>query len=276
MRIDAHQHFWRPDRADYGWLTSDLQPLYRDFLPADLKPLLEANGITQTLLVQAAPTLAETDFLLGLAQEHDFIAGVVGWVPLDHEDAPAMLERVAARPLLVGIRAMLQDLADDRWIAGSELAAPLARCAELGLAFDALVRPRHLAGLADMASAHGSLRIVVDHAGKPDIGGDLAAWRSNMAELARLPNVWCKLSGLVTEARSPVSLDLLRPAVDTLLDLFGPGRLIWGSDWPVATLAVPYEQWLEWTEALLAPLSADERAAIMGGNARTFYRLGDR
>ena len=275
MLIDAHQHFWRPDRADYRWLTPAIANLHRDFLPADLEPLLAAHGIARTILVQAAPTVAETYFLLGLARASGFVAGVVGWIPLGDPRAATMLTEMARDPLLVGIRPMLQDVADDQWIAHPGNAAALARCADLGLAFDALVRPAQLPALAAMARAQPTLSIVVNHAGKPSIGHDLAAWRGHMAALAALPNIWCKLSGLATEIEGPISLDSVRPVVDSLLDLFGPDRLIWGSDWPFATLAISYHDWREWTDRLLAPLSARERAAILGGNARIFYRMGD-
>lgn len=273
MRIDAHLHLWRRARGDYGWLTPALGALWRDVEPDEAAATLAAHGVDRAVLVQAAPTEAETAFLLDIADAHYFVAGVVGWIDFEGPAPEAALERFAARPRLIGVRPMLQDLPDSDWIADPRRAPVLERCAALGLAFDGLVRPLQLPALERMARAHPDLRIVVDHGGKPDLSADLTEWRSAMARLAALPNLWCKLSGLVTEAGGRPTPERIAPAAATLLDLFGPYRLIWGSDWPVCTLAATYSEWDATTGRLLAGLTPDERAAVLGGTARRFYRL---
>lgn len=272
MRIDAHQHFWRTARADYGWLTPASGPLWRDFMPEDLAPLLARHGIDRTILVQAAPTEAETLFLLEVAARSDLVAGVVGWTDLRAADAEARIGQLAGLPKLRGLRPMVQDIADDGWIARPDLAPALAAMARHGLVFDALVLPRHLAPLLAMVERHPELTVVIDHGAKPAIAaGALGPWRAEMALLAARPNTTCKLSGLVTEAGPGWSIADLRPVVDHLLSTFGPARLIWGSDWPVVTLAASYDRWHETARELCAPLSASERDAIFGGNAARIY-----
>jgi L-fuconolactonase len=272
MRIDAHQHFWRPARGDYEWLTPNLERLWDDFLPADLAPVIARNDIGRTILVQAAPTEAETRFLLGLAGETPFVAGVVGWSDFEAPEARVNISRLAADPLLVGLRPMVQDLPDDGWLAGEDLDDAFAALAEHGLVFDALLKPRHIpAMLARLARSPG-IPVVIDHAAKPDIaGGDLAEWRAGIVLLSQHENVVCKLSGLVTEAGQDWSVETLRPVVDDLLAAFGPERLLWGSDWPVLRLTANYDRWVAATDALLAGLSAPERDAILGGNAERIY-----
>jgi L-fuconolactonase len=273
-RIDAHQHFWRPARGDYGWLTPDLAPLYRDFLPGDLAPLLERAGISGTVLVQAAPTEAETIFMLSLAEEHAFIEGVVGWTDFEAPDAPTRITALAAHPKLVGLRPMIQDLPDDAWMLRTELAPAYEALVAHDLVFDALVFPRHLANLATLLARHPNLRTVVDHGAKPAIAsGAFDDWAAGMTTIARDTSASCKLSGLVTEAGSGWNVDRLRPYVDHMLAEFGPSRLIWGSDWPVCTLAARYEDWLDATARLLKSCTAAERDAILGGNAVHIYRL---
>lgn len=272
MKIDAHQHFWQTARADYGWLTPDSGPLWRDFLPGDLAPLLSRHGIDRTILVQAAPTEAETLFLTGIAARTNFVAGVVGWTDLLAPDAAARISQLAGLPKLRGLRPMVQDIADDDWIARPALAPALGAMAAHGLVFDALVLPRHLAPLLTMVGRHPELQVVIDHGAKPGItAGALDPWRAGMARLAARPNLACKLSGLVTEAGPEWAVADLRPVFDHLLESFGPARLIWGSDWPVVTLAASYDRWHETAQELCAPLSAPERAAIFGGNAARIY-----
>jgi L-fuconolactonase len=272
--IDAHQHFWSIARTDYGWLTPELPALYRDFQPADLQPMRSAHHVTATVLVQAAPTVEETRYMLGLASSHSFIQGVVGWVDLSAGDAPAVIDELAQHPAFKGVRPMLQDLADDAWIAQAPIAAAVQHLVRRGLSFDALVKPRHLPHLLSFAQAHGELPIVIDHAAKPDIAAaDFVAWRRDLASLAALPQVHIKLSGLVTEAGPGWSVEALRPVVDTVLALFGPQRVMWGSDWPVLNLAADYAQWVGATGRLLAGLGPQDLHAVMGGNAQRFYRL---
>jgi len=272
MRIDAHHHFWTLARGDYGWLTSALAPIYRDFGPPDLAPHLSAAGIEGTILVQAAPTEAETMFLLDIADNTELVCGVVGWTDFDAADALARIEALAARKLLVGLRPMVQDIADDDWLLGPALTPLLAAMARYGLVFDALVLPRHLPRLLRVVDRHPGLTFVLDHCGKPRLAiGEIAIWQRDVALLAERPNIVCKLSGLVTEAAPDWQVVDLRRAVDHVVKCFSPQRLLWGSDWPVVNLAGGYEKWFAATETLLADLSPDDKAAIFGGNAARIY-----
>lgn len=272
IRIDAHQHFWRLSRGDYGWLTPAQTAIYRDHLPGDLVPHLRAAGIDRTILVQAAPTAAETDFLLELAAETPFVAGVVGWIDLEAADATQAVAAFAARPGALGLRPMLQDLPDDEWLLRPELSPAFAAMADAGLTFDALVKPRHLPALRRFLDRHPDLPVVIDHAAKPDIaGGAHGAWAQAIGALGRETHALCKVSGLVTEAGPDWIVGDLRPYADTLFEAFGAARLMWGSDWPVVNLAADYGRWAEAAEDLLSGLSAPERAAVRGGTAQAFY-----
>lgn len=274
MKIDAHQHFWALARGDYGWLTPDLTPIYRDFLPADLAPLLDDAGIEGTVIVQAAPTEAETRFMLELAEANDFVKGVVGWIDFEAADAPQRIAEMAKSPLLVGLRPMIQDIADPGWMLGERLAPAFEALIASDLRFDALTKPQHLKALLVLLRRYPEMKTVVDHGSKPDIaGGTSAEWAADMAAIAKKTNAFCKLSGLVTEAAPRWSVDDLRPYVTHLLKIFGPERLIWGSDWPVCTLAATYAEWTATTAELLAGPAQTEIDAIMGGNAMRFYGL---
>ncbi len=272
MQIDSHQHFWQVNRGDYGWLTPDLESLYRDYGPDDLAPLLTRYGIDRTILVQAAPTLAETEFMLGIARDAPFVAGIVGWADFTDPDAPGTIAALASNPLLVGLRPMVQDIADDDWLTRSDLAAAFHALAELNLVFDALVLPRHLSRLLVVADRYPDLSIVIDHGAKPAIReGRLEPWRADMAALAARSNTVCKISGLVTEAGADWTAEALRPYLDHLLSSFGPERLLWGSDWPVVNLAGGYERWRDATLNFLASLTDAQRSAVLGGNAERIY-----
>ena len=276
-RIDAHQHFWRLARGDYGWLAPQLRPLYRDFEPADLAPLLARAGIARSIAVQAAPSAAETDHLLTLAQRNPSIAGVVGWIDFEAADALAQLERRRANKRFVGLRPMIQDLEDERWMLRPALRPLFEALEKHGLAFDALVKPQHLEALVELVERHPGLRVVVDHAGKPEIReGSGWAGRARFEDRLRvLAAAGCsvKLSGLLTQARPGAGYDELAPFVELLLAHFGPARVLWGSDWPVVLLAADYERWWELSLQLLRGLSAGEQARVLGGNAQDFYRL---
>lgn len=272
MIIDAHQHFWKPDRADYGWLTPELKTLYRDFLPSDLKPLLDSCGVEKTILVQAAPTEAETHFMLGLAKNNDFIAGVVGWTDFEAETVAEATAALAENKFLVGLRPMVQDIADDKWLAQPSLAPAFEAMIANKLAFDALLLPRHIRHLLPVLDRHPELAVVVDHAAKPTLKTGVSKdWFDDMAAVAKHEHVHCKLSGLATEAREDWTTGDLIPVVDHLLQCFGPDRLIWGSDWPVLTLAGTYERWWKAAQELTSTLTETERAGIFGENAKYFY-----
>ena len=245
MRIDAHHHLWSLARGDYGWLTSELAPIYRDFGLPDLAPHLAAAGIEATILVQAAPTEAETLYLLDIAETTELVRGVVGWTDFDAADGAARIDALAARKLLVGLRPMVQDIHDDDWLLGPTLAPLLTAMARNSLVFDALVLPRHLPRLLRVIDSHPDLEFVLDHCGKPRLAtGEIAIWRRDIALLAEHPNIVCKLSGLVTEAVPDWQLADLRQAVDHVRGCFGPQRMLWGSDWPVVNLAGGYAKWL--------------------------------
>jgi L-fuconolactonase len=276
MQIDAHQHYWDPARGDYGWLTPELADLYRTFGPADLAPLRALAGVQRTVLVQAAPTVEETRYLLELARGEASIAGVVGWVPMLQHDAPALIAELARDAKFKGVRPMLQDLPDDDWIANPALAPAVAALIEHDLAFDALIFTRHVNALETFATRFSDLRIVIDHGAKPPIrdgSAGLQEWADGITRLARLPHVHCKLSGLATEAATGWTELTLRPYVDHLLQSFGPARLMWGSDWPVLNLNGDYLLWHSVANMLLAALSDPEREAVFGANASAFYRL---
>jgi L-fuconolactonase len=269
MRIDSHQHYWRLARGDYGWLTPALSPIYRDFAPADLAPALKRHAIGRTIAVQAAPSVAETQFLLDIAATEMSVAGVVGWADLTHDRD---VDDLARNRLLVGLRPMLHDLPDPAWMLRPDLQPALRAMAAAGLVFDALVRSVHLPYLCRFAAAYPDLSIVIDHGGKPEIAAKrLDPWRADMAALAAFPNVVCKLSGLATEAAKDWTPADLAPYISHLLATFGPQRLMWGSDWPVLDLAGGYDPWF--AAALESTQSAgiDGQAAIFGANAHRIY-----
>ncbi len=286
-RVDAHQHFWRLSRGDYLWLRNDvpaLAPIHRDFEPDELRPLLACHGVVKTVLVQAAGSEAETEHLLSLARDHDVIGGVVGWVDLGRTESITTLQRWATEPCFKGVRPMLQDLPEHDWIATRPQASVVRAMQSLGLRFDALVQPWHLEPLLRFVDAWPELPVMVDHAAKPQLAkgwsGEWAeAWRRGIAELARRPQVMCKVSGLLTEAAGDAraggnaGVTALRPVWDTLLEHFGAQRLVWGSDWPVLNLAADYGRWVELSERLFADLSDSERRAVWHDNAVRFYAL---
>jgi len=272
VRIDSHQHLWRLARGDCGWLTPERGRIFRDYLPSDLAPILARHRIDRTILVQAAPTAAETCFLLQLGNATAFVAGVVGWADFADPDAPRLIAQAAENRLLVGLRPMVQDIPDDDWLVRPELVPAFRALITQDLVFDALVLPRHLSRLLVLADRHPDLTIVIDHGAKPQIGeGLFQPWAADVAALAQRPNVVCKLSGLVTEAGPGWSAAQLEPYFAHLLAAFGPGRLLWGSDWPVLDLAADYDAWIRVSERQLAHLPLPERAAVFGDNAARIY-----
>ena len=273
MIIDSHQHFWRLERGDYGWITQHLAPIFRDFGPGDLRPLLDAHSIDATIAVQAAPTWAETAFLLDLAQQSPWVLGVVGWMDIEAETAAADIERVAEQhPRLLGLRPMIQDISDDAWMLQDRLRPAIEAMEAADLTFDALVLPKHLEPLKTFLSRFSSLRVMVDHGAKPEIRNQgFEPWASDIAAVATHSNAWCKLSGLLTEARTDQDADDLAPYVQHILDVFGPERCLWGSDWPVLTMAAGYGAWFEMLNGLTQSLIEDQRRGLMGENAVAAY-----
>jgi len=278
MRIDSHQHFWRLSRGDYGWLNAASFPkITRDFLPDDLALSLKRAAIDKTILVQAAPSEAETAFLLELAHATPFIAGVVGWIDFDEQDVADRIASLAANSALFGLRPMIQDIADTEWMLRPELAPALEAMQRHDLRFDALVKPPHLAALAEFLHRYPDLAVVIDHGAKPDIAGlELEHWAMLMRHIAKNSSAKCKLSGLAFEAGPGWNAQGLKLYVDVLLECFGASRLMWGSDWPVLNEVGDYESWLTACETLTEHLTAGEREEIFGGTAATFYGIGRR
>jgi L-fuconolactonase len=274
MIIDAHHHFWQIDRGDYGWMSPDLAPLLRDFGPEDLAPLNASAGVTRTVLVQAAETEAETEFLLRIAACTDFVAGVVGWLDMTAPDFVARLEHYAAEPGWLGLRPMLQDH-EPALIESSAFRSALAEIAVRDVAFDILTLPRHLPAFLAALEAVPGLRGIVDHLSKPDMTRpESGPWAQDMARLARHPRIMCKVSGLVTEAGADWSAARIRPFVRHAADIFGPDRLVFGTDWPVCTLAASHGEVVELARTLLGEIyGADDLQKIFGTNAARFYEI---
>jgi L-fuconolactonase len=273
MIVDAHQHFWDPARGDYGWLKPE-NPIHRVFGTNELRPLLVQTGVDATILVQAAPTPAETDYMLGIARKTPWVLGVVGWIDLEAGGAGDEVRRRASDPLFLGVRPMLQDLADPDWILQPGLAPALNAIAAEGLVFDALILAHQLPAIIALAARHPQLAIVLDHAAKPRLGDAdaMAAWARGIEALAALPNVTCKLSGLLSELQPGGSTDDVARAIGTLFDCFGALRLIWGSDWPVLTLTGQYQDWFDLAREAVAAKDSSAVRGVMGGNAVRIYR----
>ena len=279
--IDAHQHFWQIGKHDCTWPTRDLTAIYRDFGLEDLLPLTKFAGVTGSVVVQSQESDADTDYLLALAEQSDFIKAVVGWVDLAAPAAPARIARLAAQPNLRGLRPMLQGLPDDGWILRPELEPAIAAMKEHQLAFDALVYTRHLPYLEQFARRHPDLPIVIDHAAKPAvIASDRPAedWCNAISSIAELANVHCKISGLPTEAGRDQGLAELLPYIQHLLGVFGAERLMWGSDWPVIGLAPnkqlsTYKNWLDLVCHALAGCKMSEIESVFIGTSLRFYRI---
>jgi len=273
MRVDAHQHFWAPSRGDYGWMQASaaLAPLRRDVLPEHLAPHLAMHGIDRTVLVQAAPSVFETEYLLGLADATPWIAKVVGWVDFEQPSDLAHLERFARHAKFAGVRPMIQDIADPAWMHRPDVRWAFDALVDLDLSFDALGLPLHLDHFRVLFDRHPQLRSVVDHAMKPAIrDGAFDDWAAGLERIARETPAFCKLSGLLTEAGADRSDAALRPYVDHILSVFGAERVLWGSDWPVLELAGTYDGWFAMAQRLV-PASA--AAAVFGRTAQRFYRI---
>ena len=277
--IDAHHHLWKLSRDDYGWIgdgsNAAVAPIERDYLVEDYRALAAANGIAGSIVVQAAQTVAETRWLLDQARASGgLIKGVVGWMDMAAANAPDVLRDLARDPLLRGIRPMLQEIADVEWVLQPKLAPAFQAVVEHDLSFDLLVRPAHLKAVLALLLRHPDLRAVVDHGAKPDIANAMwQPWADDMRRIARETQAYCKLSGLVTEARPAWKpYDLLRYA-EHLFECFGVERIVWGSDWPVMLLNADYAGWLAAAKQLIAPHSAADQMAVMSDNAIRFYRL---
>jgi len=284
--IDAHQHFWQLGQHDCTWPTPDLQVVYRDFGIDDLRPLALQHQVTGSVLVQSQASDKDTDFLLALAEQTDFIKAVVGWVDLAARNAPGRIAELAQHKKLRALRPMLQNLDDDNWILRAEIKPAIAAMQEHNLGLDALVFTRHLSGLYRFALAHPQLPIVIDHAAKPPISSanenEFNQWAKAMAAMAELPQVYCKISGLLTEAAASQGAEDFIPYIDYIYRHFGAQRVMWGSDWPVLMLAPnesfrSYGSWLTLAKSLVARVSNAEVAPveqeIFSAAVARFYRF---
>jgi L-fuconolactonase len=273
MKIDAHQHFWPYTPEAYGWVGPEMAVLKQDFLPPDLAPLLASLDFDGTVAVQARQTLEETRWLLALADQHAFIKGVVGWVDLCSPDLVAQLDRFGAHPKLCGVRHLVQDEPDDRFMLRADFVRGLKLLAGYGLTYDILIHPRHLPVACDLVEMFPEQPFVLDHLAKPLIKeGLLSPWESDLRRLAAFPNVLCKLSGMVTEADWQVWQPAdFQPYLDVMFDAFGPRRLMIGSDWPVCTLAGAYAPVMQLVLDSIKQFSPEEQTGILGENAVQFY-----
>ncbi len=275
MIIDSHQHFWNPARGDYDWMPKGDPILDRVYRPGDLVVTLVRHQIDGTVLVQAAATVAETEYMLGLADASDFIKGVVGWVDFEVASDVKVLARLKGHPKFKGVRPMIQDIADDNWMLRDDVQWGYAALADLDLTFDALGFPRHLANFLTLLKRHPNLRTVIDHCMKPQIRNPerFDLWAEGMARLAGETGAFVKFSALITEAEPDWSVETLRPYVDHILKVFGPDRIMWGSDWPVCRLRAEYDGWLNAAHRLTGHLPLADKKRIYGGTAQTFYGL---
>lgn len=274
IRVDAHQHFWAPARGDYGWMNSSetLAPIRRDFLPADLESFRAKYRIDRTVLVQAAPSIEETEYMLSLADATAWIGKVVGWVDFENPDHRHHLERFARHAKFSGVRPMIQDIADVDWMLRPDVQWGYAAICALDLTFDALGFPRHLDNFKRLFDRYPKMRAVIDHGMKPEIRtGSFNKWAQGIADIAASTPVYCKLSGLVTEANSDWDAAALKPYANHIIRSFGADRVMWGSDWPVVNLAGGYDPWRQAAAAIVG--DGLDRDRIFGKTAAEFYRL---
>ena len=273
--VDSHHHFWDLSNLDYDWMPPGDNVLRQNRLPSDLKLLIDGVGVERTVIVQAHSSLEEAHWLLELAAENEFVAGVVAWVDLSDPGVGATLDELQRDPYFKGVRHIWHDEPDDGWVMRPDVLRGLRELAERDIPFDLLPRPQHLKYIPRLLDAIPDLRTVVDHIAKPLIGeGVFEPWESDLGRVADIPGVYCKISGMVTEAdHASWQPDDLTPYVSRVVEMFGYDRLMFGSDWPVCTLAGTYEQVFRAAEYALGPISDEARAAVFGGNAERFYGL---
>jgi L-fuconolactonase len=275
MKIDAHHHFWSYDPVEYDWIDETMKAIRRDFLPEHLRAEIASAGVDGVVSVQARQSLSETAWLLDLATRNDFIKGVVGWVELVSPTVGAELERFTANPKLKSVRHVVQGEPDDNFILREDFNRGIRELKKFSLAYDLLIFARHLPQTIQFVDAHPNQIFVLDHIAKPQIkAGLFEPWSTNLRELARRPNVYCKVSGMVTEADFATWTEAqLRPYFETVLAAFGPQRLMFGSDWPVCLVACDYARWLQMVSGWIAKLSPSEQAWVLGGTAVEVYKL---
>ena len=275
MKIDSHHHFWKYDPVTYSWMNEKMGVLKKDYQPEDLKAEINSSNIDGVISVQADQSMRETDDLLKHANEHSFIQGVVGWFPLAEPELEGLLERYASNPWLKGVRHVVQDEPDDRFILGNAFNAGIRRLKPHNLVYDILIYERQLGVSIEFVDRHPGQVFVLDHVAKPRIGDQvIEPWKTQMFDMAKRENVYCKLSGMATEAdwQSWTKEDLW-PYIEIALEAFGPARMMLGSDWPVARLAVEYGDWINLCRESISSLSETERALVEGGVAAQAYDL---
>ena len=272
MMIDAHHHFWNPTRGDYFWMVGEaFAPIAKQIGPKEFAPHLAGARISKTVLVQAAPTIAETEYMLGLADATEHVAKVVGWIDFENRDDLKQLQRLAKHPKFSGVRPMIQDLPDPQWMHRKDVQWAFDALIDLDLSFDALGFPQHLDPFLRLFEHYPKMRIVIDHCMKPVIRDDgFEPWATKMAVIAKETNVFCKLSGLATEAKAGWDVATLRHYAAHVLKCFGPQRVMWGSDWPVLNLNGNYERWFSAAKSLVCET---DQAAVFGKTAAEFYRI---
>ena len=275
MKIDSHHHLWNYSAEEYGWIDESMRVLRQDFLPADIKREIDAVGIDGVVTVQARQSTVETEWLLNFADQHDFIMGVVGWVDLRCSDVNKQLERFAPHPKLKAVRHVVQDEPDDEFILGEDFNAGISLLKDHDLVYDILIFERQLAPSVKFVDRHPDQPFVLDHIAKPQIGKNLMdPWQEHLREMAKRPNVTCKVSGMVTEADHQAwTPEQLLPYLETSLEAFGPERLMFGSDWPVCLLACEYDRWHQLVSDFANRLSETEQANLFGGTAAKAYGL---
>ncbi len=276
MIIDAHHHLWKIEHGIYDWIGDEISGIRRDYQPEHLQPYLSHLKIDKTILVQAAETLKENELMLDAAENNSFIGGVVAWVDLLSDTCASELDFLASKPIIKGIRPVLQGIDDTNWILRDEVMRNLSSLPRLNLRFDALIQPRHLNAMETLARQIPDLSVVIDHGAKPIIKNGQAPdqqWLEGIAKLAEYPNIYCKISGLITEYGAGWSAKALQPVTHHLLDTFSPKRIMWGSDWPVLELDGSYTQWFSCILELITDLSAQEQKRILGETAREFYAI---
>ncbi len=273
--VDTHMHFWDLDRFEYEWLGPEWGILNRSYLPDQFKRELEGAGVDHGVFVQANHLQAENDWVLGLAEENDWIAGIVGWVDLTDPNVDAVLDRYSHNPRFKGVRHLIQNEEDDRWLLRHNVQPGLAALAARDLSFDIVALPRHLPHMPECIGRHPDLSFIIDHMGKPPIAsGNLEAWARDLEKIALFPNVFCKVSGLITEAVPDAwTPEDLKPAIGIAIERFGFDRLMFGGDWPVSLLASSYKAVVDTTKAALGDITEENGAKFWGRNAARFYRL---
>ncbi len=272
--IDSHQHFWKYHPQIHGWINDEMQVIRKDFLPADLLPLLAENNIAGCIAVQADQTESETDFLIGLATENNFIKGIVGWVDLRADDIEERLQHYQQQSIVKGFRHVLQGekpefMLQEKFLRG------IGALKEFGFTYDILIFPQHLPAAIKLVQRFPGQKFVIDHMAKPDIkNGLIDSWKENIQFIAQFPNIYCKLSGMVTEANWKTwKKEELFPYLDVVTNAFGINRLLYGSDWPVCLVAASYAEMISPVKKYFSTFTKTEQEAVFGGNAFQFYHL---